>query len=83
MITREFETQYNMHPNNNSMMRTVSNTPRHLSPIRNRNANLDDFTSGDKGGINRRRAATQMKLKEKPMKQVVADEVIDYISNNQ
>ena len=61
MITREFETQYNMRQANNTMMKTVDNTPKHSSPIRNRNANLVDFYSAEKDSY--RRAATQMKMK--------------------
>ena len=78
MITREFETQYSMRQANNSMMKTVGNTPTHLSPIRNRNANLVDFYSAEKEGD--RRAATQMKKKEN-VGGGVTDEVSDYIRN--
>ena len=80
MITREFETQYSMRQANNSMMKTVGNTPKHLSPIRNRNANLVDFYSAEKEGD--RRAATQMKKKEGSYNNNnVTDEVSDYIRN--
>ena len=73
MITREFENQYNMRQASNTMMKTVGNTPTHLSPIANR-ANLADFyPSAEK--TDARRAATQMLMKDNQ----VNDEVQNYI----
>ena len=73
MITREFENQYTMRQASNTMMKTVGNTPKHLSTIGNRNANLADFYPSDK--TDGRRAATQMLMKDNQ----VNDEVQDYI----
>ena len=66
-----------MRQTNNSMMKTVGNTPtQHLSPIRNRNAAQVDFYSPNRGAAGDRRAATQMKSKEMNH---TTDEVSEYI----